>query len=263
MIQIKNAATFARMHRLLLIKNLHFIDTFSWKDHLTSGKKTLLVISHGPPFGPILYLSAMIPYFDDNGCGDISFSIIPHPILHRLPVTFNACSLPAGFKRRYSVVDYVSAFKDDNLDALVVAPEGEYCLYGNGIDIQPFRSPRSIEIALKADCEIVLSVASGFESWQKNIDIKSPFRRLLVKTLGFPPPRLFIVDEEHFEKAETFSMQLPPRRIKDFYVYSKFYKPLLKADDLSDDEDIKIKQLWTEAERMREEMQKMADELKE
>jgi hypothetical protein len=161
------------------------------------------------------------------------------------------------------VEDYVSAFKDNNLDALVVAPEGEYCLYGNGIDIQPFRSPRSIEIALKADCEIVLSVAKGFECWQKNIDVRSPLRKLLIKTLAFPPPRLFTTDEEYLEKAENFSIQLPPKRVKDFYIYSKIYKPVLKAEDMSDDEDVRLKQLWIEAEMMREEMQKMIDELKD
>jgi hypothetical protein len=71
------------------------------------------------------------------------------------------------------------------------------------------------------------------------------------------------IDEEYLENAETLSIQLPPKCVKDFHVYSKFYKPSLKSDDLSDDDEIKSRQLWTEAERMRGEMQKMADELKQ
>ncbi|MCU0821860.1 MAG: hypothetical protein MUC95_05220, partial [Spirochaetes bacterium] len=135
-------------------------------------------------------------------------------------------------------------------------------LYGNGLDIQPFRSPKSIEIAFKSGCQIVLSVAKGFESWQKNIDISSPLRRLFIRTLGFPLPHIFDIDAEYPEKAGNFSVQLPPRRVKDFYIYSRLYSPQLKADDLSDDDEVRLNQLWAEAGRMREEMQKMADELK-
>lgn len=263
MIRIDKVATIARLHRLFFIKKVHFIDTFSWKEHLSSGKKTLLVINHGPPHGPLAFFCSMVPFIDDLGFGNITFSGVPHPVLYRLPGLFRQFKLPVKKRGRYSVDDYVKAFKQHDLDALVVAPEGEYCLYGNGIDIQPFRSPRSIEIALRADCEIILAMGKGFEIWQKNISIESPLRKIAIRTLALPPAPFLKLDTEQLEKADNFSLQMHPRRIKNFYIYSKKYKPILKPEELSEHEEEKREQLRVEAERMRGEMQSMVDELKE
>lgn len=86
--------------------------------------------------------------------------------------------------KRLRVADYVELFRSGRLNILSVAPEGDYSLYGNGVDIQPFRSPRSLEIALMADCRIILVIGRGFERWQRNVSIESAWRKRLVRRLA-------------------------------------------------------------------------------
>ena len=64
------------------------------------------------------------------------------------------------------------------------------------------------------------------------------------------------------EQAEQLSINWIWRRIPDFYVYSQLYEPELTLDTLSDDKTTRMKQLWQEANRMRNRLQGMVDELK-
>ncbi len=43
--------------------------------------------------------------------------------------------------------DYIELFKSGRLNILSVAPEGEYSLWGNGVDIQPFRWVDVVQVA--------------------------------------------------------------------------------------------------------------------
>ena len=198
------------------------------------------------------------------GFGHLNYASVAHPLVLGMPGVAKLVGLPLNEgQKRYHVDDYVRLFEEQDLDVLAVAPEGEYSMYGNGLDIQPFRSPRSLEIALKADCEIILVTCRGYELWQKNIDIQAPWKKKILKKAMLMVPFLDKIDDEYLQQANQYSMHWMTRRIPDFYVYSKKYEPLLKKEDLHDDLTLRKEQLQKEADRMRHTMQAMVNELKE
>jgi hypothetical protein len=164
--------------------------------------------------------------------------------------------------KRLGTADYIELFKSGQLNVLSVAPEGEYALYGNGVDIQPFRSAKSLEIALKADCRIVLAVGSGFEHWQRTLSIEQRWRKRLVKRLALKIPFLEGLDERALARAEQLSISGIFGRIPDFTVATALYEPELTVEALSTDRETRDEQLRVEAERLRSKMTRMLAEIR-
>ncbi len=262
MVSIDSVALVARASRKMLTKRVHFVDDFSWHEYFSKKRRTLMVVNHGPLYGPVLFFGGIVPRLADMGLGRMTYAGIAHPIVFTFPGVARQFGVSRRGRERYNVEDYVRLFQEEGLDALVVAPEGEYCIYGNGLDIQPFRSPRSLEIALRCDCRIMLAMGKGFETWQRNISIKAPWRKKVIRAGSMLLPNVDRLDEEYLEKADRYSVQLMPLRVRDFYICSRLYEPKLRAEDLADDIETRRQQLGVEAERMRSQMQVMVDRLK-
>lgn len=59
------------------------------------------------------------------------------------------------------VDDLVHKLTRDGFNDCGIMPEGEYSNVGNGIDIQPFRSHRFIEAAVRAEVPVLLLAHSA------------------------------------------------------------------------------------------------------
>lgn len=171
MVRFDEYDALVRVWRRLLIRNVHFRDGMAWAEHLETEKRALIVANHGPLLGPLAWVCAFFPRIVDLGYGHLTYSAIAHPIIRNIPIFARIVGFEKRGGKRLRTADYVELFESGRLNILSVAPEGEYSLYGNGVDIQPFRSHRSLEIAYRANCRIVLAVARGFEHWQRNISI--------------------------------------------------------------------------------------------
>lgn len=261
MVRFDEYDRFLRACQRLFIKRVHFIDGFRWDEHFATEQRALIVANHGPIIGPLVWVSALFPRIVDLGFGHFTYSAIAHPIIQNIPVFSRIVGYEGEGSKRLRADDYVELLEQGRLNILSVAPEGEYSLYGNGVDIQPFRSPRSIEIALRARCRIVLLIGKGFERWQRNIAIDTPWRKRLVKQLALKVPFLDKLDEQALEQAARLSISGILGRIPDFYVASELYEPELTAEMLSPDRATRDRQLWTEADRVRREMVRMLAEL--
>ena len=246
----------------LFIKRVHFRDGFRWQDYLRTEKKGLIVCNHGPIIGPFVWIMALLPRIIDLGYGHLIYSAIAHPIIANVPIFARMVGFEKKNGKRLRTADYIELFNSDQLNVLSVSPEGEYSLYGNGVDMQPFRSARSIEIAVRANCRIILVVGRGFEHWQKNFSIKDSWRKQLVKKVAKKIPFLDKLDESALEHADQLSISGVFGRIPDFYVSSELFEPELTAESLAEDRTTRDKQLWVEAERMRLQMVRMLEELK-
>jgi len=205
---------------------------------------------------------ALLPRIIDMGYGHLIYSAIAHPIISNIPIFARMVGFEIKNGKRLRSADYIELFKSDQLNVLSVSPEGEHSLYGNGVDMQPFRSPRSIEIALRANCRIILVVGRGFEHWQKNFSIKDSWRKQLVRKVAMKIPFLDKLDERALEQADQLSISGIFGRIPEFHVASELYEPTLTVEDLAEDRATRDEQLWVEAERMRLQMVRMLEELK-
>jgi hypothetical protein len=243
----------------LFIGKVHFLDGFPWKKYFETEQRALIVANHGPIIGPLVWVMALFPRIADLGFGHLTYSAIAHPIIRNIPIFARMVGFEKQRGKRLRTADYVELFKEGRLNILSVAPEGEYALYGNGVDIQPFRSPRSLEIALEADCRIILVVGKGFERWQRSVSIEEGWRKRLVKWMAVKIPFLDKLDEGALENAAQFSISGLFGRIPDFYVASEVYEPELTAAMLAEDRATRDNQLSAEAARMRLQMIRMLD----
>lgn len=262
MVRFDEYDTLVRACRRLLIKNVHFRDGLPWKEYFETYSKALIVVNHGPIIGPLAWVSALFPRIVDLGYGHFTYSAIAHPIIRNIPIFARMVGYEKRGGKRLRTADFIELFDSGRLNILSVAPEGEYSLYGNGVDIQPFRSYRSLEIALKADCRIVLAVAKGLEHWQRNVSIESGWRKRLVKALAMRIPFLDKMDEQALDEARQLSISGMFGRIPDITVCSELYVPELTKEDLAQDRESRDEQLRIEGERMRREMIRMLEELK-
>jgi hypothetical protein len=246
----------------LCIGEVRFKDGFPWETYFQSEKRALIVANHGPIIGPLVWVMALFPRINDLGYGHLTYSAIAHPIIRNIPIFANMVGFEKKKKgERLRTADYIELFRSGRLNLLSVAPEGEYALYGNGVEIQPFRSPRSLDIALEADCRIILLVGKGFERWQRNLSIKEPWRKQLARRVALTIPFLDKLDEEALERARQISISGVFGRIPTFSIASEIYEPKLTATTLAKDRNSRDKQLWDEAHRIRQAMKRMLAEL--
>lgn len=262
MIRFDEYDTLARLLRRLLIRNVHFRDGFVWEDTFAREPRALFVASHGPLLGPIAWAAALFPRIVDLGFGHLQFSAIAHPVIRNVPIFARMVGFERRGNARLRAADYVELFESGQLNILSVAPEGEYCLYGNGVDIQPFRSPRSLEIALLAKCRVVLAVARGLEHWHRSLSIESRLRKRVVGQVMRRVPFVDRLHEEALEEANHLSISGVYGRIPDLYVATELYEPELRVTDLAQDRASRDEQLRVEGERMRRQMMRMVDSLR-
>ena len=246
----------------LFIGRVHFIDGFPWEEYFKAEPRAMIVANHGPILGPLVWVTALFPRIVDLGYGHLTYSAIAHPIIRNIPIFARIVGFEKRQGDRLRTADYIEMFEDGRLNILSVAPEGEYSLYGNGVDIQPFRSPRSLEIALRADCRIILMVGKGFERWQRGVSIEEGWKKRLVKRLAVKVPFLDKLDEATLARAAQISVSGIFGRIPDFYVASEVYEPELTAAMLAQDRASRDEQLWAEAKRMRLQMVRMLEGLR-
>ena len=250
-----------RQLRRLCIKRVRFSDGFCWEASFNSETRALIIANHGPIIGPLVWVMALFPRIVDLGFGHLSYSAIAHPAIRNIPLFARMVGFEKRQGGRLRTADYIELFRSGRLDILSVAPEGEYSLYGNGVDIQPFRSPRSLEIALEAHCRIILLVGKGFERWQRNLSIEQRWRKRLVRRLALGIPFLDKLDDSALDRATQLSLSGLFGRIPEFQVASELYEPELTAKSLAADRATRNEQLWQEAGRVRQAMQRMLAEM--
>jgi hypothetical protein len=254
MVRFDEYDSLARALRTLLIGKVHFRDGFDWNETFETERRAMIVANHGPILGPIAWVAALFPRIVDLGFGHLTYSAIAHPVIRNIPIFARMVGFEKKANKRLRVADYVELLESGRLNVLSVAPEGEYSVYGNGVDIQPFRSHRSLEIALKAKCNIVLAVARGMEHWQRTISIESPQRKRVAKAIMLKVPFVNTLDEEALDAAERLSISGFFGRIPNLYVATELYEPELRLEDLSEKREVRDEQLRIEGERMRRHM---------
>lgn len=262
MVRLDQYDTLARLLRPLLVRRVHFRDGLDWQEHFASEPRTLLVANHGPLLGPLAWVPAIVPRMVDLGFGHLRYSAIAHPIVRNVPLFARMVGFEHWGRGRLGVEDYVELFRAGRLDVLSVAPEGEFSLYGNGVDIQRFRSYRSLEIALRADCAIVLVVAVGLEHWHVPVPLGGRLGRKAFKRVAELVPFVDRLHEDALDQATHLSVSFIYRRIPDLYVATERYHPALGAAELASEGAVRDEQLRVEGERMRRQMMRMVDALK-
>lgn len=213
----------------------------------------VVALNHGPMLGPLASTIVMNKLYMENGGEGRKPLVIMWRLFYKMPVYKYAIQYITQVDRGHNFDEFLEKMQNDGFTDLLVKPEGENCNYGDGLEIQPFLSPRFIEFALRLNTPVLVVVHKGSENWAKTIPVSSRLDGLLSKL----PKKSF----DRITETRLLSVPFLIRRLKDLKVSYQLYQPTISVEDLSDNRDERNAQLNIEAENVRSLMQSMIKEL--
>lgn len=166
-----------------------------------------------------------------------------HPILRTLAEYISQSDKPQTFD------ELLEDFQESDQTDLVVFPEGAMTFFGDLNEIQPFRSPRFVEIAIRAKAPILLAVHRGTEDWNFPFPIPADLIGLVQMVSPF--------FGQKFSQEKSVNLPLKLKKVRRFRMRLKLYLPSLYEADLAENPHQRRVQMQEEADKIRELMQEM------
>jgi hypothetical protein len=222
-------------------------------EELMKEPRLVVVLNHGTPiswFPPICLLTEKACA---AGGGDrISRGVIDrffysNPLTRLIAEYVTQSAHPQSFDELFE--QFTSVDRTD----LVIFPEGAMTFFGDINEVQAFRSPRFIEIAVRARAPLLVAVHRGTEDW----NLRLPLPLELIRTIGLFSK--FFGSKLQSESQVNLPLRL--RKVPVLKMRAKIYIPKLNASDLAEDAAERRTQIQGEAEDLRQLMQQMYDGL--
>ena len=214
--------------------------------------KLVVAMNHGPMAGPVAGSIAMMDQYSKNGGSQRISMIIAWRGFYHIPVVKHLIRYMSQVKMPFNLDGFVKQMAEKGVTDLFVMPEGENCTYGNGRDIEPFLSPRFIEMALKTGTPILVAVHTGSEQWSNIVPVSQKLNPLLK----------FLPKKSYQRIKETRQINIAPLRlttIPELQVSFRLYQPTMKLSDL--EKENKWELLQKESENVRDIMQQQVDQM--
>lgn len=226
-------------------------------DLIAQHPRLMLAINHSSPLSWLPAICLLAVHFCARGGGRRKPLGVMDRFFYQVPLTRPLAEYFTQSDRPLSFFELAEHFLGLNDADLVIFPEGSNCFFGRPDEVQEFRSPRFIEIAIRAKCPILICVHKGSESWATNISVNSEF----LEYLDFLPK--FAVDfaERRLRKTGLLTLPLLPKPMDLFEMKCELYHPQLTIEELSQDETQKYEQIRSESEKVRQRMKEMLREL--
>lgn len=216
----------------------------SLKEVMADNRKLVVAINHSSPLSWLPAASLLAREAVRVGAG----SRIPRGIMDQFFFDFAPLKPVAKYISQSDEFlkfdELVEHFENAEQADLVIYPEGSNCFFGPPDEIQAFRSPRFIEIAVRASVPILICVHTGSEIWGQPFKFPPTFSAVI--------PFLPTWAQKGIAKSGMVTMPTLPVPLEDFRMHCELYRPSLKAEDLSDDKHDRRAQLHEEAEKVRE-----------
>ncbi len=213
------------------------------KELMASENKLVVVVNHASPLSWVPAAALLCREIVRAGAGNR----VPRGIMDQFFFQFAPLKPIAKFVSQsdeYLEFDeLVEHFENAEQADLVIFPEGSNCFFGRPDEIQKFRSPRFIEIAVRAQVPILICVHTGSEIWGQPFKFPPTFSAII--------PFLPAWAQKGIANSGMVTMPTFPIPLEDFRMHCELYQPKLKEEDLSDDKHERRAQLHEEAEKVR------------
>lgn len=140
---------------------------------------------------------------------------------------------------------------------LVVFPEGSNCFFGEPDELQSFRSPRFVEIAILLGSPILLVVHRGSESWAKSI----PVDESMLNPVPFLPDLVKAFLTERLFKTGKLALPMWPHAMGKFVMRCELFMPEIMRDELEADPEKRRQQIVSISDRIHRRMGEMLESL--
>ncbi len=225
-------------------------------DILRNNPKLVVALNHGPMLAPGYVNTAIADIFLKNGGAKRKPMGIIWKHFYKVPLLKNLVAYVTQVDQAYNLDEFIEQFVTREYNDLMVMPEGENCCFGDGINIEPFLSPRFVEIAVRAQVPVLLAVHHGTHVLARPIEVDKRTARWFKRVLP----------EKNYQRLKEAGLVSIPKlgrgKVHQLSWCFKLYHPKLAADQLADDKEARMAQLWEEANHIREIMQESVDLLK-
>jgi 1-acyl-sn-glycerol-3-phosphate acyltransferase len=244
---------------LSLAKETHFYCKPSLGEVLAQNPRLVVAFNHASPLSWLPAISLLTAHVCARGGGsrrpmgvmDKFFFAVP--VIRAIAHQLTQSDRPLGFD------ELVEKFKTSEGTDIVLFPEGSNCFFGNPEELQPFRSPRFVELAVRTGTPILLCAHRGSEKWGSALPVPQDF---LAKIDLLPKVAAdFLADR--LRKTKLFTLPLLPTQMDRFEMRCEVYKPELTDEELSDDRDECRRQVQAEADKVHEHLKRMLQEIDE
>ncbi|MBX3016638.1 MAG: hypothetical protein KF767_02020 [Bdellovibrionaceae bacterium] len=215
--------------------------------------RLMVVLNHGTPISWVPPICLLTEKAVDHGGDDrISRGIIDK-FFYSNPITQPIAEYVTQSPTPQSFDELLEQFRSVERTDLVVFPEGAMTFFGDVSEIQPFRSPRFLEIAIRAEAPLLVAIHRGTEEW----NLRLPLPLELIQTVSMFS-KFF---GAKLQEDAQINLPVRLRKVPNFRMRVQKYVPELKASDLAEDLTERRAQLQLEADRLRTRMQELFDSL--
>lgn len=224
-------------------------DTAALRQTLGAESHLVIVLNHGPMLAPAAALLGIQEVLCRHGGGHRRVLGVTWKHFYKLPLLKHVFTYVTQINRGLGVEELVARLKDGRFHDILIMPEGENCNFGDGETVQPFLSPRFVEIALRTGAPILIATHRGGRYWSRYLP---GVGRYLARVPRLPERVTRLA-------AEAGGVNLPRlrgRALADYPWSVELYRPTLTlgAFDAADDQE-KSALLTAEAEQVRARMQ--------
>jgi len=246
-----------RQVRRLIAETTFFHSEPSLDEIFASHPRTIVALSHGTPLGWLPSIAVL--GLEALACGGQARRPlgVMDDFFFRVPMIRELAHWITQAERPLSYQDVSERFRREEGCDLVLFPEGSNCFFGPPEEIQDFRSPRFIELALETKAPILIGVHCGSESWSTTL----PVPETLVSKVSLLPEAVANFFEKRLRKTGLFTLPLLPRPMERFKLRCELYRPRLSYEALSRDPGERREQLSAEGENVRRRMSEMRKEI--
>ena len=177
---------------------------------------------------------------------------------HSLPVMRELATFITQFDQPLGFNELAERFSGETPIDLVLFPEGSNCFFGSPDEIQEFRSPKFVELAVRAEAPLLLAVHTGSEAWAKSFAVPPE----IMSSIDLLPPVVAGFLKGRLEKSGRLTVPLFPAPLERFEMRCELYRPGLRKEELSEDATERLEQLRVEANKVREKMRDLLGTLR-
>jgi 1-acyl-sn-glycerol-3-phosphate acyltransferase len=242
---------------LLIAKKTRFRSRPGLAEVLAEHPRLIVVFNHSTPLSWLPAIALLTAHTCARGGGsrrpmgvmDRFFFSVPglRAIAHQLTQSDH----PLGFE------ELITKFRTAQGTDIVIFPEGSNCFFGDPAEVQPFRSPRFVELAIRTGTPILLCAHRGSEKWAHAVHVDES----LTSKIDLLPP--VIADFLGKRLRETGLLTVPriPTQLDHFDMLCELYKPALAEADLEGDPSLAREQIAAEADRVHAKLEAMLAEI--
>lgn len=215
--------------------------------------RLVVAINHSTPISWIPPICLLAEKFNEAGGGERTPRGVIDKFFYTLPILRMLAEYISQSDRPRDFDEILQDFTAEEKNDLVVFPEGAMAFFGDLRKIQPFRSPRFVELAIRARSPILIAVHRGTEEWNSLFPIPkeiTPYINMVSSFFG-----------RRFDEEQFVNVPMNLHRIPKLSMITKLYIPELYEADLSEDPRERRRQISAEADRIRDQMQDLFDEL--